>query len=117
MLEGALHLLCGDDVKDVLQQWCGYDGDERVVPKVNDFAVGESTAGRCSPLAVTGITDEGTIRTSRGKACYKSPYLARQLLVFFASVRYMVVKIACSYSEIVLRTTKHTIVYLGFGPS
>jgi hypothetical protein len=46
MLEGALHLLCGDDVKDVLQQWCGYDGDERVVPKVNDFTVGESTTGQ-----------------------------------------------------------------------
>jgi hypothetical protein len=29
----------------------------------------------------------------------------------------MVVQIMCSYSEVVLRTTKHTIVYPGSGPS
>jgi hypothetical protein len=35
------------------------------------------------------------------------------LLVFFAPARYRVVKIACSYSKVVLRTTNHTIVYPG----
>jgi hypothetical protein len=47
------------------------------------------------------ITDEGTIGTSRGKAHYKSPFLPRQLLVFFAPARYMVVKIARSYFKVV----------------
>jgi hypothetical protein len=37
--------------------------------------------------------------------------------VFFASARYRVVRIVCSYSKVVLRTTKHTIVYSGSGPS
>jgi hypothetical protein len=36
-----------------------------------------------SPLEVMVITDERTIRTSRGKALYKSPFLAHQLSVFF----------------------------------
>jgi hypothetical protein len=29
MLEGALCLLCGGDVKDVLQPWCGCDGSRQ----------------------------------------------------------------------------------------
>jgi hypothetical protein len=37
--------------------------------------------------------------------------------VLFAMARYRVVKIAYSYSEVVLRTTKHTMVYPGSGPS
>jgi hypothetical protein len=37
--------------------------------------------------------------------------------VFFALARYRVVKIAHSYSKVVLRTTKHTIVYPGSGPT
>jgi hypothetical protein len=37
--------------------------------------------------------------------------------VFFAPARYRVVKIMYSYSVVVLRTTKHTIVYPGLGPS
>jgi hypothetical protein len=48
---------------------------------------------RHSPSIATVTTDEGTIGTSREKACYKSPFLAHQLLVFFALTRYMVVKI------------------------
>jgi hypothetical protein len=48
------------------------------------------------------ITDEQTIVMSRGKALCKSPYLARQLSVFFAPVRNKVVKIAHSSSEMVL---------------
>jgi hypothetical protein len=36
--------------------------------------------------------------------------------VFFALARYRVVKIAHSYFEVVLRTTKHTIVYPGSPP-
>jgi hypothetical protein len=50
---------------------------------------------------------DGAIRTSRGKACCKSPFPACQLLVFFAPVRYSVVKNACSYSEVVLRAIKN----------
>jgi hypothetical protein len=37
--------------------------------------------------------------------------------VFFVSIRYMVVKIVCSSSEVVLRTTKHTVIYSDLGPS
>jgi hypothetical protein len=55
-----------------------------------------------SPSTATASTDDGTIRTPRGKAHYKSPFLAWQILVFFTSARYMVVKIACSCSELVL---------------
>jgi hypothetical protein len=29
MLEGALCLLCGGDVEDVLQPWCGCDGSRQ----------------------------------------------------------------------------------------
>jgi hypothetical protein len=72
---------------------------------------------RHSPSTMTVSTDEGTIETSRGKAHCKSPYLAHQLLVFFTPIRYRVVKITCSYSEVVLRTTKHTIIYPSSGPS
>jgi hypothetical protein len=39
------------------------------------------------------------------------------LSVFFALARYMVVKIMCSCSEVVLQTTKHTMVYPGSCPS
>jgi hypothetical protein len=42
---------------------------------------------RRSPLAATVSTDDGTIRTSRGKAHCKSPYLAHQLSVFSTSAR------------------------------
>jgi hypothetical protein len=34
----------------------------------------------------------------------------------FAPARYMVVKIACSYSEVVLGTANHTIIYPGSRP-
>jgi hypothetical protein len=50
---------------------------------------------------------DGTIRTSRGEAHCKSLFLACQLLVFLAPPRYRVVKIACSCSEVVLRTMKN----------
>jgi hypothetical protein len=63
------------------------------------------------------IADEGTIIISRGKASCKSLFLAHQLLVFFASGRYNVVKSTRSYSRVVLQTTKHTIVYPGSDPS
>jgi hypothetical protein len=39
-----------------------------------------------SQSAATASADEGTIETSRGKACYKSPFLERQLSMFFVSV-------------------------------
>jgi hypothetical protein len=39
------------------------------------------------------------------------------LSVFFAPVRYRVIKIIGSYFEVVLRTTKYTMVYPGSCPS
>jgi hypothetical protein len=39
------------------------------------------------------------------------------VLVFLALTRYRVVKIVRSYSKVVLRTTKRTMVYPGSGPS
>jgi hypothetical protein len=63
---------------------------------------------KSSPLAATVSADDGTTRMSRGKARYKSPFLACQLSVFFAPARFRVVKITCSYSEMVLQTmNKH----------
>jgi hypothetical protein len=53
-------------------------------------------------LATKQSFNEGTIRTSTGKACYKSPFLACQLSVFFVPARYRVVKITRSYSDVVL---------------
>jgi hypothetical protein len=63
------------------------------------------------------IANEGTIGMTRGKARYKSPFLMHQLLVFFAPTRYRVVKIAHSRFEVVLRTTKRTVIYPSSGPS
>jgi hypothetical protein len=54
---------------------------------------------------------------SRGKARCKSPFLEHQLLVYSALANYRVVKIAHSSSEVVLRTMKHTMIYLGSSPS
>jgi hypothetical protein len=72
---------------------------------------------KCSLLVETMSVDEGTIGTSRGKAHCKLPYMACQLSVFSASVNYGVAKIMRSSSEVVLRTTKHTMIYPGSGPS
>jgi hypothetical protein len=63
------------------------------------------------------MEDEGTIKTSRGKACYKSHFLVRQLSVFFCTSKNMVVKITHSSSKMVLRTIKHTMIYPDSGPS
>jgi hypothetical protein len=54
---------------------------------------------------------------SRGKACCKSPFLSHQLSVFFCTGKNKVVKVVRSNSEIVLRTTMHTMIYPGSGPS
>jgi hypothetical protein len=70
-----------------------------------------------SPSAAMMIADEGTIRACRGKLRCKSIFLAHQLSMFFAPARYMVVKIVHSYSDVVSRTTKHTMVYPGSAPS
>jgi hypothetical protein len=53
------------------------------------------------------IEDVETIITSKGEARCKSPFLAHQLLVFFAQAKYRVVKIACSCFEVVLQTMKN----------
>jgi hypothetical protein len=70
-----------------------------------------------STSATTTSADEGTIRTSRGKARCKSHFLARQLSVFSAPTNYGVVKITHSSSEVVIRTTKHTMIYPDLDPS
>jgi hypothetical protein len=70
-----------------------------------------------SPLVETVSADEGSIETSREKARCKSLFMARQLSVFFTPTRYMVIKIMCSSSEVVLRTRKYTLIYLGLCPS
>jgi hypothetical protein len=70
-----------------------------------------------SPSVEKVSTDEGTIRTSIGKAHHKSPFLVRQLLVFFAPANYGVVKIARSSFEVVMWTMKHTMIYTGSCPS
>jgi hypothetical protein len=62
---------------------------------------------KCLPPAAVTNTDDGTIRTSRGKARCKSPFQACQWPVFFAPVRYRVVKITCSYSKVVMRTMEN----------
>jgi hypothetical protein len=72
---------------------------------------------KCSPSTETASADEGTIRTSRGKVCYKSPYLACQLSVFSAPGNYVVVKITHSNFEVVLHTMKHTMISPSSDPS
>jgi hypothetical protein len=66
----------------------------------------KTSLGKRSPPMAAMNVDDGTIKTARGEAHFKSPFLACQLSVFFAPVRYRVVKIVCSYSEVVLRTMK-----------
>jgi hypothetical protein len=53
------------------------------------------------------IADDGTIGMSGGVAHYKSPSWRANYQCFFAPGRYRVVKIACSYSEVVLTTMKN----------
>jgi hypothetical protein len=53
----------------------------------------------------------------RGKARCEPSFLARQLLMFFALANYVVVKITRSSSDVVLQTTKHTVIYPGSGRS
>jgi hypothetical protein len=77
----------------------------------------ETSHDKHSPSAMMVSTGDGTIGTSRGKACCKSTFLACQLLVSFALARCKVVKITRSYSEMVLQTTKHTKIYPGSGSS
>jgi hypothetical protein len=77
----------------------------------------EPSLNKCSPPVATASADDGTIGTSKWRAHYKSHFLAHQLLVFFAPVRYRMVKVAHSCSDVVLRTTKHTTVYPSSGPS
>jgi hypothetical protein len=72
---------------------------------------------KCSLAAETARADEGTIRTSRGNACCKSHFLARQLSGFSALTNYWVVKIAHSSSEVAFRTMKHIMIYPNLGPS
>jgi hypothetical protein len=87
-------------------------GGELQAAKTDGTAWSEADTDR-----VVAIGNEGTNRMSRGKSWCKSPFLAHQLLVFFAPTRYRVVKITCSCSMVVLRTTKHTMVYFGSDPS
>jgi hypothetical protein len=74
---------------------------------MDGFAEGKTSHGEHSPPMMATNVDDGTIGTIRGVARCKSPYLARQLLAFFAPTGYRVVKITSSYSEVVLRTMKN----------
>jgi hypothetical protein len=81
----------------------GFTDGEIIARQVLAVAVDDSHQMICKTTSVWVVSaDEVTIRTSRGKACYKSPFLARQLSVFFAPTRYRVVKIVHFYSEVVL---------------
>jgi hypothetical protein len=62
----------------------------------------ETSCGGRLISVVAMNNDDGTIEMFGEKARCKSPFLERQLSVFFASTKYRVVKIACSYSEVVL---------------
>jgi hypothetical protein len=73
-----------------------------ILPKWMVSSREKSSHDKRSPPAATMSVYDGTIGTSRGKACRKSPFLACQLSVFFAPARYRVVKIARSYSKMVL---------------
>jgi hypothetical protein len=77
-------------------------GDELEVPEVNSFAEGEPTACKMLTISYDGDCGCWNDQTSRGKAHWKSPFLARQLSVFFAPTRYRVVKITCFSFEVVL---------------
>jgi hypothetical protein len=66
-----------------------------------------SPHARHSSSAVMAFEDDETIRTPRGEARCKSPFQTCQLSVFFEPVRYRMVKIACSCSEVVLQTMKN----------
>jgi hypothetical protein len=81
------------------------------LPKWMVLYVARPTSVGLWPLAMKESFSEGTIRMSRGKARCKSYFMVSQLLVLFAPVRYRVIKIVHSYSEVVLQTTKHTIFY------
>jgi hypothetical protein len=70
-----------------------------------------------SPSVDKASADEGTIRTSRGKARCKSPFPVRHLSVFSTSANYGVAKITRFSSEAILRTMKHTMIYPGLDPS
>jgi hypothetical protein len=78
---------------------------------------GKTSLDRRSLVIEVMNADDGTIETSRGKARFKSPYLACQLSAFLAPARNRVVKIARSSSDMVLQTIEHTMIYPGSGPS
>jgi hypothetical protein len=83
------------------------NGDELKIPKEDGFTGEKSSHDKCSLSVAVASANDGTIRTSRGKVLCKSPFPARQRSVFFAPVRYRVVKIVHSNSEVVLQAMKN----------
>jgi hypothetical protein len=86
-------------------------GDELKTPKVNGFVEGKAIAYQTFIVSGDDKRRWGNHQNTRGKTCYKSPFLARQLSVLSASANYRVVKIVRSSSEVALRTMKHTMIY------
>jgi hypothetical protein len=77
----------------------------------------KSSRDRHSPLAVAASGDEGTIGTSRGKSTLQIPLPSMPTVNIFYTSKNRVVNIVRSSSEMVLRTTKHIIIYPSSGPS
>jgi hypothetical protein len=92
-------------------------GGELYAAETDGAAQSEADAGQVAAIGNEREFGEGNIETCRGKARCKSPYLACQLLVFFAPIRYRAVTMGHSYFKVVLRTMKHTIVYPSSAPS
>jgi hypothetical protein len=69
-----------------------------------------------SPPTATVILDEETIETFRRKHATNPPSWHINYGVFYTGKK-KVVKITCSSSDVVLQTTKHTVIYPGPGPS
>jgi hypothetical protein len=71
---------------------------------------------RRSLLAAMVSDDDGIVGTSSGKARCKSPSCAPTVSVFYTD-KNMVLKNTHSSNDVVLRTTKHRMIYPGSGPS
>jgi hypothetical protein len=68
------------------------------------------------PLATKENFGEVTIEMYRGKVCCKSPFLAPTVGIFCTGKNWVVKKVHSS-SKVVLRITKHTVIYPDSGSS
>jgi hypothetical protein len=88
-------------------RWPNRSTMNSMLPKWMPLPEARSTPVGLLSLVMNESFGDGITGTSRRKAHCKSPLLAHQLSVFFAPARCRVVKITCSCSEVVLRTTKN----------